>query len=266
VSALAVAIESLALLGPGLPDWESARAVLRGERPYVHAPTAAPVPALLPTNERRRSGLAVKIALAVGAAALAPGARDAARVDTVFASSAADGDTCHAICEQLAGAERLISPTRFHNSVHNAPSGYWSIATRCMAPSTSLCAHDASFGAGLLEACAFLHAHGRPVLLVAYDTPYPEPLLAKRPVRDAFGLALLLAPQAGARALAHLELTLTDAAPDALADAGLEALRRRMPTARCLPLLGLLARGARGAAVIEYLGGPQLALQVAPCA
>jgi hypothetical protein len=266
VSRLAAAIESLALLGPGLPDWAHARAVLRGERPYVHAPTTAPVPALLPPNERRRSGLAVKIALAVGAAALAQGAREASRVDTVFTSSAADGDTCHAICEQLAGADRLISPTRFHNSVHNASSGYWSIATRCMAPSTSLCGYDASFGAGLLEACACLHAHGRPVLLVAYDAPYPEPLLAKRPMRDAFGLALLLAPRSGARALANFELTLTDAAPDALADAGLEALRRTVPSARCLPLLGLLARGARGAAVLEYLGGPQLALQVAPCA
>jgi len=266
VSTLAAAIEGLALLGPGLPDWESTRAVLRGERPYVHAPTAVPVPALLPPNERRRSGLAVKIALAVGAAALAQGARDASRVDTVFASSSADGDTCHAICEQLAGADRLISPTRFHNSVHNAPSGYWSIATRCMAPSTSLCGYDASFGAGLLEACAFLHAHGRPVLLVAYDAPYPEPLLAKRPVRDVFGLALLLAPAGGGRALANFELGLADAPPEALADAGLEALRRANPTARSLPLLGLLARGERGAAVIEYLGGPQLCLQVAPCA
>lgn len=266
MSTLAAAIEGLALLGPGLPDWESARAVLRGERPYVHAPTAVPVPALLPPNERRRSGLAVKIALAVGAAALAQGARDASRIDTVFASSSADGDTCHAICEQLAGADRLISPTRFHNSVHNASSGYWSIATRCMAPSTSLCSYDASFGAGLLEACAFLHAHGRPVLLVAYDAPYPEPLLAKRPVRDVFGLALLLAPAGGGRALADLELRLADAPPEALADAGLEALRRANPTARSLPLLGLLARGERGAAVIEYLGGPQLALQVAPCA
>ena len=266
MSTLTAAIEGVALLGPGLPDWAGARAVLAGEQAYAHAPTAVPVPALLPPNERRRSGLAVKIALAVGATALAQAERDASRIDTVFASSSADGDTCHAICEQLAGAERLISPTRFHNSVHNAPSGYWSIATRCMAPSTSLCGYDASFGAGLLEACAFVRAHGRPVLLVAYDAPYPEPLLARRPVRDAFGLALLLAPQPGARALVRLELTLADGAPDTLADAGLEALRRAVPSARSLPLLSLLARGERGAAVLEYLGGPHLALQVAPCA
>lgn len=266
MSALAVAVESVALLGPGLPDWAAASAVLAGRQPYAHAPTAVPAPALLPPNERRRSGLAVKIALAVGAAALAGSARDAASVDTVFASSSADGDTCHAICEQLAGSERLISPTRFHNSVHNAPSGYWSIATRCRAPSSSLCGYDGSFGAGLLEACAFLRAHGRPVLLVAYDAPYPEPLLAKRPVRDAFGVALLLAPRAHSGALAQLEVALAAGAPDTLADAGLEALRRTVPTARCLPLLRLLARGERGAARIDYLGGPQLALQVTPCA
>ncbi|MDH5210153.1 MAG: beta-ketoacyl synthase chain length factor [Betaproteobacteria bacterium] len=266
MSRLAAVIESLAVIGPGLPDWPAARAVLAGEQPYAAAPAAVPAPALLPPNERRRSGLAVKIALAAGASALAAGRRDAADIETVFASSSADGDTCHAICEQLAGSERLISPTRFHNSVHNAPSGYWSIATRCMAPSTSVCGYDASFGAGLLEACALLHAHRAPVLLVAYDAPYPEPLLAKRPVADAFGVALLLAPEAGPGALARLEVAATPAAPMVLEDAALEGLRRTIPSARSLPLLRLLAGGAAGAAVLEYLDGYSLAVSVAPCA
>lgn len=267
MSRLAAALEAVALIGPGLPDWATARRVLRGEQPYAGAPTAVPVPALLPPNERRRSGLAVKVALAVGAAALAESARDAARLATVFTSSSADGDTCHAICEQLAGSERLISPTRFHNSVHNAPSGYWSIASRCMAPSTSLCGYDASFGAGLLEACAFVHAYDAPVLLIAYDAPYPEPLLAKRPVRDAFGLALLLSPQAGAGAgaRARLELSLVDSAPQTLEDGAMESLRLAIPTARSLPLLRLLARGGAGATILEYLHGPNLAVDIAPC-
>jgi len=266
VSRLAAAVEGVALLGPGLPDWSSARSMLRGERVHVFASTAVPVPALLPPNERRRSGLAVKVALAVGAAALAGSTRDASTLATVFTSSSADGDTCHAICEQLAGSERLISPTRFHNSVHNAPSGYWSIATRCMAPSTSLCGYDASFGAGLLEACTLLLARRAPVLLVAYDAPYPEPLLAKRPVRDSFGVALLLSPQAGAGALARLELTLADDPPATLADGRLESLRRAIPAARSLPLLHLLARAEPGATVLEYLDRPNLAVAIAPCA
>ena len=265
MSRLAVCIEGVALLGPGLADWPAARAVLAGESTYRAAPTVLPAPALLPPNERRRSGTAVKIALAMGAAALEACGREAAGIATVFASSSADGDTCHAICEALAGPERLISPTRFHNSVHNAAAGYWSIATRNMAPSTSVCAHDASFGAGLLEACALVHALGEAVLLFAYDAPYPEPLWAKRPVADAFGTALVLAPAAG-RGLARLELELGAQAPSRLEDTALETLRRQIPTARCLPLLGLLARAEPGTAVLDYLDELRLAATLAPCA
>lgn len=254
----AAAVERVSLLGPGLASWADARRVLAGEAPYVPAPTAVPQPALLPPNERRRSGQAVRVALAVGDGA-------PAGVATVFASSSADGDTCHAICEQLAGDDRMISPTRFHNSVHNAPSGYWSIATRNMSPSTSLCAFDGSFAAGLLEACAMLRASGRPVLLIAYDSPYPEPLRAKRPVPDSFGLSLLLAPGPGPGSLARIELGCAQAAPDVLADAGLEALRRAIPTARGLPLLRLLALGRDGAVVTEYLEDLSLAVKVRAC-
>jgi len=43
--------------------------------------------------------------------------------------------TGHAICETLAGTDRLISPTRFHNSVpQRSGAGYWGIAMKCMAP------------------------------------------------------------------------------------------------------------------------------------
>jgi hypothetical protein len=265
MSKLAVCIEGVALLGPGLADWPAARAVLAGESPYRAAPTVVPAPALLPPNERRRSGTAVKIALTIGAAALEACGREAAGIATVFATSAADGDTCHAICETLAGPERLISPTRFHNSVHNASAGYWSIATRSMAPSTSVCGYDASFGAGLLEACALVRALGEAVLLVAYDAPYPEPLWAKRPVADAFGTALVLSPAAG-RGLARLDLELGAQAPSTLEDAALETLRRGIPTARCLPLLGLLARGEPGTVVLDYLDELRLAVALAPCA
>jgi hypothetical protein len=261
----ALALQGLALLGPGLPDWAAARAVLAGEVPYAAAPTAIAAPALLPPNERRRSGLAVRVALAAGAAALAAAGREAPGIPAVFASSAADGDTCHAICEQLAGSERLISPTRFHNSVHNAPSGYWSIATRSQAPSTSVCAFDGSFGAGLLEAAALVRARGEEVLLIGYDAPYPEPLFAKRPVPDSFGLGMLLSPAGAPGASALLRLELAAGAPTTLADPGLEALRRAIPTARALPLLELLARRLSAAAALELQDGLVLQVTVAPC-
>jgi beta-ketoacyl synthase-like protein len=261
-----LAIEGVSLIGPGFADWAAARAVLTGQAPYAAAPTAVPAPALLPPNERRRSGLAVRIALAAGAAALAECGREAAGLATVFASSAADGDTCHAICEQLAGSDRLISPTRFHNSVHNAPAGYWSIATRSMAPSTSLSAYDASFCAGLLEAAALVEARGTAVLLVAFDAPYPEPLLAKRPLPAACGLGLVLAPAGAPAARAELRLALGQGAPSALADPALEALRRALPTARALPLLGLLARAERGSVALDFQEGLSLEAALTPCA
>jgi hypothetical protein len=264
MSALAAAVDALAVLGPGLGGWAQAREVLSGARTYAPAPAVVPPPQLLPANERRRSGLAVRVALAVGAAALEAGACVPERVPTVFASSSADGDTCHAICEQLAGSDRMLSPTRFHNSVHNAPAGYWGIATRCMAPSTSLCAYDGSFAAGLLEACALVRARGEAVLLIAYDAPYPEPLRAKRPVPDAFGLALLVSPQPSAASLARLEVAPDARPPGTLADPALEALRRAIPTARALPLLERIARGEPGETMLEYLEGMSLAVTVRP--
>ena len=73
----------------------------------------------------------------------------AASLATVFASSDADLAIIHRICLALTATPRLISPTDFHNSVHNAAAGYWSIAAGARAASTTISAHDGSFAAGL---------------------------------------------------------------------------------------------------------------------
>ncbi len=159
--------------------------------------------------------------------------------------------------------ERLVSPTRFTNSVHNASAGYWHIATASRAPSTSLSAHDASFAAGLLEAASQAVAWARPVLLVAADVPYPEPLRATRPIPDAMSVALLLDPSAEVPALARLSIALSDAAPDAMAHEGLERLRRQVPAAQALALLQRLARGEAGACTVGYHEGLSLRIGLA---
>ena len=155
--ALTAWIEGIGFLAPGLPDWPTARAVLRGEQAYENAPSVLPAPAILPPAERRRASRVVKLTLAVGREAAAHAEADVAQLATVFSASGADGHNCHALCEQLAGEDRQISPTRFHNSVHNAAAGYWGIATGAMAPCLVICAYDASFGAGLLDALGHLH-------------------------------------------------------------------------------------------------------------
>jgi hypothetical protein len=266
MSTLAACIHSLGLLGPGLTDWSSGRAVLSGEAPHVAARTVLPAPGVLPPAERRRAGRVIKLALAVGAEALAHARShstlDAKALPTIFTSSGGDGDNCHEICLSLASQERLISPTRFHNSVHNAAAGYWGIAYDCTEASTSLCAGDASFGAGLLESLAQLACGAPAVLLLAYDADYPPPLHAKRPIADAFGVALLLTPLVTGSALPRLRLSMTDAPGTTMGDAGLESLRASIPAARSLPLLERLAQRRSGRVVLDYLDAARLAVEV----
>lgn len=255
-------LEAVGVIGPGLADWPATRATLAGERPWQAAATAIPPLEVLPPAERRRTGKVVKLALATGLQALAAAGARAADLATVFASSGGDGDNCHAICEALASNDRLISPTRFHNSVNNAASGYWGIATGSMTPSSIVSAYDGSFAAGLLEAVAMAAVEARPVLLVAYDLPYSEPLASARPLGEAFAVALLLAPQRSAASLAGLGLTVAPAAATRLANPAVEALRTSTPAARCLPLLAAVGAGGAGEVVLEYLEELSLTVKV----
>jgi hypothetical protein len=257
-------LDGIGLLGPGLDNWPAARPILAGTTAYESRPLVVAAPQSLPPAERRRTGLAIKVALAVGEEAVAAGGLDVKQLATVFSSSGADNDNCDAICKVLASEDRSISPTRFHNSVHNAPAGYWGIASGAMTPATVLCAHDASFGAGLLEAMTQVAVERMGTLLITYDMPYPEPLHAKRPLPSAFGIALALMPGRSAQSLARMELELSDAAPDTLADSALEALRRAIPAARGLPLLQCVARGEACRSVLDYLAPLSLALTIEP--
>jgi Beta-ketoacyl synthase, N-terminal domain len=259
---LSAGIEGIGVLGPGLPDWPTTAAVLSGACAYGPAHTLLPAPDVLPNAERRRAGRVIKLALAIGAEAVTRSGRDARTLPAVFASSGGDGDNCHAICETLAGSERLISPTRFHNSVHNAAAGYWSIAYGCTEASVTVCAYDASFAAGLIEALAQVAQSGRAVLLLAYDADYPPPLHAQRRIADAFGLALVLGPPDSPNALARIGIAVSQRAATQIEAPELEALRRSIPAARALPLLQQLARARSGTVVLDYLESVRVAAEI----
>jgi Beta-ketoacyl synthase, N-terminal domain len=288
---ITVAVQGVGVLGPGLANWPQFLELLRASQgaSATSATTVLPTPMRLPPAERRRAGAAIKVAMAVADEAVVHGGLDPQSLATVFTASNGEGSNCHNLCETLASAERAVSPTRFTNSVHNAAAGYWHIAVASRAASTSLCGFDASFGAGLLEAVTQVAATQQAVLLVASDTPYPEPLHAKRPLRDNFGLALLLTPHApGAApptpqppapalltshaqrpALAWLRLSLHGGPHETPATAchsrAFEALRRALPAAAGLALLEAIARVVPGAAQSERVRvdcPPALHLQI----
>ncbi|MDP8983997.1 MAG: beta-ketoacyl synthase chain length factor [Pseudomonadota bacterium] len=262
---LSAYVSGVGVLGPGLADWPEAAAVLSGKMSYSSARTRLPMPALLPPAERRRIGRVVKLALAVALEATSRARIDPADLTSVFSSSGGDGENCHELCQALALATREISPTRFSNSVHNAAAGYWSIATGAKLESNVLCAFDASFCAGLLEAVTHVAVDGHPLLFVAYDAEYPEPLYAKRPLPDAFGTALVLTPARASGSLARIEVSLSDEPAEAMADPGLESLRLAIPAARGLPLLRQLAQGLAGPAILDYLDVSRVTVRVEPC-
>ena len=257
---LTVHISGIGLLGPGLADWATGQHALRDSTVWQHAPTVVPAPQRLPATERRRAGNVVKASIVVADQALAMSGQDAATLPTVFTSSTGDPLNCHQLCEALALPERLVSPTKFTNSVHNAPAGYWHIAAQSRAPSTSLAAFDASFAAGLQEAAVQCVATGAPVLLVACDVPYPEPLHALRPLSDVFALALVLAPSGPGRAVT-IDVAGNDA-PTACTLPGLETVRTSIPAARALPLLQSLAQPGASGLVVDGLSGQHLRVSV----
>ena len=204
-------IEGIAFWSPTLQGWAAAANAFRGEAAeHVTPPAARPAPTLLAANERRRAPDTVLVALQVAADALADASLaigDATRdLASVFVSTHGDLPITDALCSTLAANPLLLSPTRFHHSVHNAASGYWAIASGSHGPSTALAAHHHSFAVGLLEALSQCVTEQRRVLLVAYDTAACGALASVNPSRGLLGVALLLAPPSESAASARWSL------------------------------------------------------------
>jgi len=267
-AAVRCGIGGLGLLGPGLPGWATSEPVLAGAAPWQEAPPTVPTPAMLAPAERRRASLVVRLALAATAEAIAESGFTPEMLDTVFASSNGDGAVVGAILDALATPGGDVSPTLFHNSVHNAAAGYWGIGAGSMRPSVSLGCHDDTFPLGLLQAATEVAAWGRPVLFCAYDAPLNAPLDACRPTAVPFAVAMLLLPEGepGARATLALRHLPEEPAAEACPRSGLRAaLEAANPAARALPLLEALAARQPARLAWALLDGMGLEAELAPC-
>lgn len=258
-------IQSIGLFGTGFENWASAERILSGEQPYVATAAVPPSPEWLPPAERRRTSDIIRLAMVAGKEALANSQSSPSESATVFSSSGGSGEVIHQICESLASDDRDVSPTRFHNSVHNAPAGYWGIAAKNEWPSTSLCGHDESFAVGLIEAIAQAKSQSHSVLLLVHDLPYPEPLNGVRTVHGLFSLALLLTSKRDEKSIyaLHLEMGIAEQDKDlvtTLADESLEHFRLGNPAARALPLLVAIAKKSN--APFTMLGTNQTLLKM----
>lgn len=234
-------VNGVALWTPRLPGWEVAAPVLRGEADAPTQPAARPAPALLAPTERRRAPDTVAIALEVASRACESAGIDPKTVASVFASTHGDLAISDYMSDTLARTPHLVSPIRFHNSVHNAAAGYWSIGTGSMQPYTALAAWGDTFGEGLLEALVQAEASGRPVLLVAYDIEARGPLASMQPSRGSVGVGLVVAPSAGATTVASVQWGVVRGTDRASPLARNAELLAGNAMAACLPFLETVA-------------------------
>jgi hypothetical protein len=247
MTALSATIESVGYWNNGLPSWAHARGfVATGVLPEGVA--SKPSPQLLPPNERRRAPESVAVALDVALAACVAADRDPATLPSVFTSTHGDLSITDYMCATLVNDPRAISPTKFHNSVHNAAAGYWTIGAHCMQAATAISAYDASFAEGLLEALMQLDAGSEAVLLVGYDTGATGPLRSVHDCNGLLGGALVLSRSNNGP---RITVTLLDG------DAGAPgALGRHAGTNPMVPMLPLFDALATGAPHASLLAGP----------
>src|SRR5690606_9252733 len=125
----------------------------------------------------RRAPQTVKMALETMSQALLQSRLPAGEISVITASSMGDMQITDYMCNTLATHPQLISPIQFHNSVHNAAVGYWSIGQSSHAACNAVAAGEFTGPAGLLEAALQCVDRQSPVLLVIQEGVAPPTIL-----------------------------------------------------------------------------------------
>ncbi len=260
-------IDGIGITGSGMASWKEAVSVLTGGKGYTPSEPEYVAPDILPPNERRRSVKSVRLAIQAAREAVDSSGVKMESLPTVFASCLGDGLVIHSLFNSLSKPGRVVSPTAFHNSVHNAPVGYWLIGAGCMEASASIACNESTFGSAFMESAAQLAVEADRILLVAYDIPSPKPLHYAMPFTAAFAVSFSLSKTRSEASVAGVEIGVapkTGNRPSEMDDPGLEALRAGNPAARSLPLCHALANKRAGKVFVEYSKGSLLRLDIEP--
>jgi hypothetical protein len=263
---ITVYVESLAVVGPGLVDWNQAAAVLRDLSTYVPTKVVLDGAAAMTANERRRTTPLIRLALQVVEQLSTHSSFDLSSALSVFATSWGDPQVMDNVMCALTLPGLPVSPVQFHNIVHNTAAGYWSIGSGARGLSTSLTAANTTVAAGLIEAFVCLSDSDAPLLLVCYDHPLPASWDKFHHIETPFAAAMALTTTPTERCRCAMSLELIPQQPETrMAQPGLEALRLGNPAARALPLLQAIATGASGRVILpSNIGVSCLAVDIFP--
>ena len=133
---------------------------------------------LIPARLRRR--MSRLSAMVFGATRQSLGTDFARDTSTpmIFATANGELNTIGTILDSLVDPEKVVSPTQFHNSVHNTPAGYWTIATKRKSPTSTISMGALSFEYAMLEAWCRLINGDDDLLVTAGDEAIKTPLWA----------------------------------------------------------------------------------------
>lgn len=194
--------------GNGFHNWHDLTVLLNGQdsiykntvdqdsidQDLIKETTKAPKSEVIPANERRRAPLAVKLAVETSSQAVQMAELDAKDLPCVFVSGLGDTQLTDYMCKVLAGENKALSPTKFHNSVHNAAAGYWTISTGCMQSANSVAGFEESVSLTLMEALIQAKSTNSAMLLTFYDAPSSEILQPLLKNQQSFAFSLVIDP------------------------------------------------------------------------
>jgi len=159
-------------LGLWTPDYSSPEAWCLGE---ADPDASKPAAKLLEGALRRRASPLTRMSVEVFEQAMRTSSFDPAEIPTIWATAHGEHDTAIKLLKMMRRGEGKLSPTHFHNSVHNTPSGYASISAGNCSASTTLTGGPELVASSLLEAFCRLEAGAGEIVVVLADEPLQAP-------------------------------------------------------------------------------------------
>jgi hypothetical protein len=210
-----------------------------------------PAAALLEGPLRRRATPLTRMAVEAFQQATSHADRDPATVPTVWATAHGEHSPAIKLLEMMQRGAGKLSPTHFHNSVHNTAGGYASIATGNVAPSTTLTGGSEIVASALLEVWCLIESAGHDVALVLADEALQSPF-DRADARTPLAVALLLSQQPE-----HALGVLTELRRATIAPVPEHEHFGHLHVSAALPLLEHIVRGQPGIVPLEHAsGGP----------
>lgn len=183
--------------GKGFANWDELVELIQSpdalpKEESIHS--KGPKPEVIPANERRRSPLPVKLAVESSWQATQMAGVDPSTLTCVFVSGFGDTQLTDYMCKVLATESKELSPTKFHNSVHNAAAGYWTISTGCEKAANSVAGFQDSVSLTLMEAMIQCQQEQKAILLTFFDAPVSSVLTDIMGPGSAFSFSIIIEP------------------------------------------------------------------------